>query len=53
MTDARNEKQKSAAGKKKGFFGKIMDRWDKKLEDQAKNTGCCGHPENGKNKSCC
>ena len=53
MMDTQKEKQKSATGKKKGFFGKIMDKLDKKLEDQAKNSGCCGDPENGKNKSCC
>ena len=27
---------------KKGFFEKLLDLLDKKLEEKAKKTGCCG-----------
>jgi hypothetical protein len=38
--------------KKKGFFAKLIDRLDKKLEDKAKKSNCCS---SGKSKggSCC
>ena len=39
--------------KKKNFFAKIMDKLDKKLEEQAKDASCCSDSNNGKGKSCC
>lgn len=31
--------------KKKGFFGKLFDKMDKKIEDKAKKCSCCGDSE--------
>jgi len=39
------------AGKKKGFFGKLADKLDGKLEKKAKKKKCCCC-EGPKNKSC-
>ena len=39
--------------KKKGFFAKLFEKLDKKLEEKAKQTGCgCGPKSNNKD-SCC
>lgn len=38
--------------KKKGFFKKLMDKLDKKLEDKTKKTSCCGSSKD-KGSSCC
>ena len=38
---------------KKGFFGRLMERLDKKMEEKAKATPCCGSKDKDKGKSCC
>ncbi|MBI4845150.1 MAG: hypothetical protein HY810_01530 [Candidatus Omnitrophica bacterium] len=48
-----NEKNGKKADKKKGFFAKIMDKLDKKLEEKAKGAGCCGNSDKNKGKPCC
>ena len=39
--------------KKKGFFAKLFEKLDKKLEDKAKKTGCCCGPKKESGDSCC
>jgi hypothetical protein len=40
--------------KKKGFFGKIMDKLDKKLAEKASKSSCCsGGSDKDKGSSCC
>ena len=53
MPAGENEKQGKKARNKKSFLAKIMDKLDKKLEDQAKGAGCCNNSNKGKGKSCC
>ncbi len=53
MPTRQNEKQGEKVNKKKNFFVKIMDKLDKKLEEQAKGAGCCNDSNKGKGKSCC
>jgi hypothetical protein len=49
--DKENEGKKV---EKKGFFGRIMDKLDKKMEAKAKKAKpcCCGPADNNKS-SCC
>lgn len=44
--------QKQEPEKKKGFFARLFERLDKKLEEKAKDSGCCSSnkPKGG---SCC
>jgi len=51
MADKDNSKQKE----KKGFFGKLMEKLDKKMEEKAKQSSCCGGSIDSKEKdsSCC
>ncbi len=37
--------------KKKSFFGKLMEKLDKKMEEKAKTKPCCDSKD--KEKSCC
>lgn len=37
--------------KKKGFFGRMFEKLDKKMEDKAKKSPCCGGGDKG--SSCC
>lgn len=39
---------------KKGFFTRLLDKLDKKIEEKAKSSSCCckGNDNEGKN-SCC
>ena len=37
MTNENNAKQKN----KKGFFGKMMEKLDEKLEEKSKKASCC------------
>lgn len=53
MPAKQNEKQEEKARNKKGFIAKIMDKLDKKLEEQTKGAGCCNDSNKGKGKSCC
>jgi len=40
--------------KKKGFFGKMIEKLDKKMEEKANKTSCCGDgTDKGKGPSCC
>jgi hypothetical protein len=51
-----SEKEQNQHGKKKGFLGKIMEALDKKMEEKAKKSPCCGgsdHPNKEKGSSCC
>ena len=39
---------------KKGFFARLFDKIDKKLEEKAKSGCCCSKGDNnGGKKSCC
>ncbi len=49
MVDKPEEKKS-----KKGFFAKLFDKLDKKLEEKAKSGPCCCKSDNKEgNKSCC
>jgi hypothetical protein len=40
--------------KKKGFFAKLIEKLDKKLEAKAKKTGCSCRPKDDRDgDSCC
>lgn len=39
--------------KKRNFFGRLMERLDKKMEEKAKTKSCCDKKEKNKGKSCC
>jgi len=49
------EKETPKEEKKKGFFSKLMEKLDQKLEAKAKKTGsCCGSKNDASNgDSCC
>ena len=38
---------------KKGFFARMMDKLDKKMEAKMKEKPCCSDKEKGKEGSCC
>lgn len=39
---------------KKGFFKRIMEKIDKKMEEKAKSKACCcSGPKDKDNNSCC
>lgn len=46
------KKESQKEEKKKGFFGRIMDKLDKKLEEKSKKSSCCG-ADKDKGSSCC
>jgi hypothetical protein len=46
-----NEKQGKVT--KKGFFARLIDKWDKRLEEKAKCSCCGGGPDKDKGKTCC
>ena len=39
--------------RKKGFFCRLMDKLDKKMEEKAKTKPCCKSTGEDKDKSCC
>ncbi|MCK5213750.1 MAG: hypothetical protein KAR05_00165 [Candidatus Omnitrophica bacterium] len=43
---------KETKEKKKGFFARLMEKLDRKLESKAKSRGCCSSEED-KGDSCC
>lgn len=45
-------KETKKPDKKKGFFGKIIENLDKKLEEKSKKSSCCS-PKKDKGSSCC
>lgn len=46
------QKEKNLKEGKKGFFGKLFEKIDKKLEEKAQKSSCCGtNKDNG--SSCC
>lgn len=47
------EKETNKEEKKKGFFAKLFETLDKKLEDKAKKTGPCCGSKNDSGDSCC
>jgi len=49
------EENKDKAGKteKKGWFGKLIEKLDKKLEAKANQGCCCGPKDPKKGSSCC
>jgi len=50
MTQATEVKQE----KKKGFWGRLMEKLDKKMEEKSKKTSCCGGGlDKNKGSSCC
>jgi len=38
---------------KKGFFAKIIDKLDKKMQEKAKSGPCCSGRNNKGKNSCC
>lgn len=40
------------AKEKKGFFAKLADKFDKKLEEKAKKKKCCCCDDSKKDKQC-
>jgi len=36
----------------KGFFAKLLDKLDKKMEEKSKSS-CCNNDDRGGKKSCC
>jgi len=50
MSDKNSTKQEE----KKGFFKRMMDKLDKKMEEKAKNAPCCSPgKDKEKGSSCC
>jgi len=45
------EEEVKKSEKKKGFFCKLIEKLDKKMEKKAKTKPCCGGKDKG--KSCC
>jgi len=39
--------------KKKSFFGKLIEKLDKKMEEKTKTKPCCDSKDKDKGKSCC
>lgn len=39
--------------KKKSFFGRLIDKLDKKMAEKAKAKPCCDSKDKGKGNSCC
>ena len=39
--------------KKKNFFGRLIEKLDKKIEERAKEKPCCDNKDKDKGKSCC
>jgi len=39
--------------KKKGFISRLIETLDKKMEEKAKETPCCGNGTKKKGPSCC
>lgn len=46
-------KDVSKKEKKKGFFGKLIEKLDKKLEEKSKEQSCCSPSDKKNGKSCC
>ena len=46
------EKQKEMRSKK-GFFTRLFEKIDKKMEEKAKSGCCCNSNDKGDKKSCC
>ncbi len=38
---------------KKGFFPRMFDKLDKKMEEKAKSQPCCNQQNNSGKNSCC
>lgn len=41
------------SNKAKGFFGRMIEKLDKKLEEKSKKTSCCSSKDKEKGSSCC
>ena len=39
--------------RRKGFFARMIDKMDKKMQEKAKAKSCCGGEDNPGKKSCC
>ena len=40
-------------GKKKGFFARLIEKLDKKMQECAESKSCCGASSESKEDSCC
>lgn len=38
---------------KRGFFARLIDKLDKKMQEKAKSKSCCGGEAKPDKKSCC
>lgn len=43
---------KDTKAKKKGFFGRLADKLDKKMQEKAKSSPCC-YSSQSRDNSCC
>lgn len=47
------KKEECGCNEKKGFFSKMIDKLDKKMEEKAKEAPCCGDSDKDDGSSCC
>ena len=47
------EEEMNKPEKKKSFFGKLIEKLDKKMEEKTKTKPCCDSKDKDKGKSCC
>ncbi|MBU0504012.1 MAG: hypothetical protein ABH882_02520 [Candidatus Omnitrophota bacterium] len=47
------DKVNKQEGKKKGFFGKLFEKLDKKIQEKANSSSGCCRPKDKDNNSCC
>jgi len=47
------EEEMNKSEKKKSFFGKLIEKLDKKMEEKSKAKSCCDSKDRGKGKACC
>lgn len=48
-----NNEAKSSAGKKKGFWARLIEKIDKKMQDQPSSSCCSSKDRKGGGGSCC
>ena len=44
---------KITKNKKNGFFGRILEKIDKIMEEKSKKISCCSGSDKNKDSSCC
>ena len=46
-------KAQSQKTEKKGWFGRLIEKLDKKMAAKSRDCGCCGPKDTKKGSSCC